>query len=73
MKEKGNKILLERNFPSESFRTEYPLTGKYLPERCEIEKRFVNGRSVCVSTENKTEIENLMRKFVIINVPENYI
>ena len=72
MKEEGDKILLEREFPSEFFRKEYPLTEKYLPERCEIDKRFVNGRSVCVSGEDEIEIENLMRKFVVINVPENY-
>ena len=73
MKEKGDKILLEREFPSEFFRGEYPLTEKYLPERCEIDKRFVKGRIVCVSDENEHEIEDLMREFVIINVPRNYI
>jgi SAM-dependent methyltransferase/uncharacterized protein YbaR (Trm112 family) len=72
MKEEGDKILLEREFPSEFFRKEYPLTEKYLPERSEIDKRFVDGRSVCVSGKYEREIENLMRKFVVINVPENY-
>jgi SAM-dependent methyltransferase/uncharacterized protein YbaR (Trm112 family) len=71
MKEEGDKILLRRNFPSEFFRKEYPLTEKYLPERSEIDKRFVNGRSVCVSDSD--EIEDLMRKIVIINVPEKYM
>ena len=71
MKEEGDKILLEREFPSEFFRKEYPLTEKYLPERCEIDKRFVNGRSIRISDSN--EIEDLMRKFVVINVPEKYI
>ena len=73
MKEVGDKIVLEREFPSGFFRREYPLTEKYLPERCEIDKRFVDGRSVCVSGEYEREIENLMRKFVVINVPKNYI
>ena len=73
MKEEGDKILLEREFPSEFFRKEYPLTEKYLPERCEISKIFVDGRSVCVSGEDEIEIEDLMRKFVIINVPEKYM
>ena len=73
IEKKGDKILLEREFPSEFFRKEYPLTEKYLPERCEIDKIFVNGRSVCVSDSDKTEIEDLMRKFVVINVPEKYI
>ena len=73
MKEEGDKILLERKFPSEFFRKEYPLTEKYLPERCEIRKRFVKGRSVCISGSDEIEIEDLMRKFVVINVPEKYI
>ena len=71
MKEEGDKILLEREFPIEFFRKQYPLTEKYLPERCEIDKRFVKGRSVCFSDED--EVEKLMRKFVIINIPEKYI
>jgi SAM-dependent methyltransferase/uncharacterized protein YbaR (Trm112 family) len=71
MKEEGDKILLEREFSSEFFRKEYPLTEKYLPERREIDKMFVNGRSISVSDSN--EIEELMRKFVVINVPEKYI
>ena len=71
MKERGDKILLEREFPSESFRKEYPLTEQYLPQKCTINKRLVKGRSVCVS--DLDEIEDLMRKFVIINVPKNYI
>lgn len=71
MKEVGDKILLEREFPSEFFRKEYPLTEKYLPERCEIDKMFVNGRRISISDSN--EIEDVMRKFVVINVPEKYV
>jgi SAM-dependent methyltransferase/uncharacterized protein YbaR (Trm112 family) len=73
MEEKGDKIVLEREFPSEFFRKEYPLTEKYLPERCEMDKIFVKGRTVGVSDSDEIEIEDLMRKFVIINVPEKYI
>ena len=73
IKEKGDKIVLEREFPSEFFRKEYPLTEKYLPERCEMDKISVKGRSVCVSDSDEIEIENLMRKVVVINVPKNYI
>ena len=73
MKEEGDKILLEREFPSELFRKEYPLTEKYLPEKCEINKKFVKGRSVRVSGSDEIEIEDLMRKFVVINVPEKYM
>ena len=73
MKEEGDKILLEREFPSEFFRKEYPLTEKYLPERCVMDKIFVKGRIVCISDSDEIEIEDLMRKFVVINVPGNYI
>jgi SAM-dependent methyltransferase len=73
MKEEGDKILLEREFPSEFFRREYPLTEKYLPKKCEINKKFVKGRSVRVSGSDEIEIEDLMRKFVVINVPEKYM
>ena len=73
MKEDGDKMLLEREFPTEFFRKQYQLTEKYLPERCEIDKKFVKGRSVCVSDSDEDEIEKLMRKFVVINVPEKYV
>ena len=72
MKGEDDKILLEREFPSGSFRKEYSITEKYLPERCEIDKRFVKGRRR-VSDSDEMAIEDLMRKFVVINVPENYI
>ena len=64
MKEEANSILVERE-------KTLSLTKKYLPERCEIDKRFVERRRVCVPESD--EIEELMRKFVIINVPEKYI
>lgn len=73
MKKNGNKILLNREFPSASFRKEYPLVERYLSDKCEIDKIIVNGRSVDISRSNEGEIEDLMRKFVIINVPERFI
>ena len=80
MKKEGDMILLEREFPSESFRKEYPLTEKYLPERCIIDNEGVmkalEGREVNmnrISEENLKYIEELMMKFVIINVPRKYI
>ena len=73
MKEEGDKMLLERNYPSESFKKEYPITEQYLPVRSEINKRFVNGRRVYVSGSDEIEIEELMKKFVVINVPNRYL
>jgi ubiquinone/menaquinone biosynthesis C-methylase UbiE/DNA-directed RNA polymerase subunit RPC12/RpoP len=72
MKKNGDKILLERILPY-PFKEVYPLTDKYLPEYCTISEKLLNGGNICISDENKTKIEELMRKFVIINVPEKFI
>ncbi|MDD2754775.1 MAG: class I SAM-dependent methyltransferase [Methanothrix sp.] len=73
-------ILLERNFPSDYFRREYPLTEKYLPEKCIIGSnlaRAIKGRRLEIDYSNASEkdlhdIERLMKNFVIISVPSNY-
>jgi SAM-dependent methyltransferase len=70
MKEKGDLILLERSFQY-SLGDSYSLTEMYLPKKYEISKEFVSGRHVHISDLEK--VEDLMKKFVIINVPENYI
>jgi SAM-dependent methyltransferase len=49
----------------------YPLTEKYIPKKSEIGKEFVSGRKVHISDLGKAE--DLMKRFVIINVPENYL
>ena len=77
---KLDRVILRRTFPSESFRKEYPLTEKYLPKECIINKtlaKALNGRGSCISSTKFSEldmlhIEELMRLFVIINVPQNY-
>jgi len=75
-----DKIILRRKFPSESFRKEYPLTEKYLHEVYTSNENFaqiVKGRkidtaSIELSKKDLRLIEDLMRRFIIINVPENY-
>jgi SAM-dependent methyltransferase len=76
----SDKILLERNFPSDYFRREYPLTEKYLPEKCIISSNLakaIKGRNLEIDYSNASEkdlqeIERLMKSFVIISVPSNY-
>lgn len=73
-------ILLKRKFPSEYFRREYPLTEKYLPEKCILSSKLaksIRGRILEMDYSNALEkdlreIEQLMKNFVIISVPSNY-
>lgn len=74
------KAILQRHFPSESFRREYPLTEKYLPEEYVIDEslsKIIKGKNsnltqATISEKDLQHIEYLMRKFVVINVPKNY-
>lgn len=80
MERKLDRVILRRKFPSESFRKEYPLTERYLPEVCTINGKVaeaVNGRTLDTASTEFSErdlfhIEDLMRKFVVINAPQNY-
>lgn len=75
-----NRVILRRKFSSESFRREYPITEKYLPEECITDERIakaLNGKTIVTSSTELLEqdlnhIEDMMRKFIIINVPQNY-
>jgi len=70
MKEESSKILLER-LTSELTFDNYPLSEKYLARKYEIDKQSVKGRQVEIS--NTREVEDLMKKFIVINVPNNYL
>jgi ubiquinone/menaquinone biosynthesis C-methylase UbiE/uncharacterized protein YbaR (Trm112 family) len=59
-----NKIVLERNFPNEFFRKENPISENYLIEEYELHTDDLkSGKS----------IDNLLRRFILLNVPEKYI
>lgn len=77
IRNKNGRIVLERNFPSELFRKEYPLAEKYLPEKYIISGNLVKvikGRVLDITKiSDLKEIENLMRRFIIINVPKRYL
>ena len=74
------RAILRRQLPSESFRREYPITEKYLPEEytigeglCKILKgRTLNLAQTTIPEEDLHHIEYLMKKFIVINVPKNY-
>jgi SAM-dependent methyltransferase len=76
IKQKEDKYILKRSLAKYALGDHYPLSEKYLPEVYEINKDFLNGRQVRFHDLEKVNIEKanyLMKKFVIINVPENYM
>lgn len=72
---KKDKILLRRGSLAENFRKEYPVTVDYLPEQCFVPFLAVdsNGGKVVKEKLMETNLEELMRRFIIINVPHHYI
>jgi len=58
-----NKILLELEFPSEYFRREYPITESFLVHDYELDLNNLDSALV----------GNLIRKFILINIPKKYI
>jgi len=70
MKKESSKILLERPTSELAF-DRYPLSEKYLVRKCEIDERSVKGRQVEIS--DTREVEDLMKQFIVINVPNNYV
>ena len=73
MKQDNDSVLLVRSSRKYLLLYEdcYPLTEKYLPEKYEISKELVSGRKVHISDLEKAE--DMMKRFVAINVPEDYL
>jgi len=77
---KVDSVTLRRKLSSDSFRKEFPFMENYLPEECTINGMIaesLNGRGLDTSSTEFSEqdllcIEDLMKKFVVINVPQNY-
>lgn len=59
-----NKIVLKREFPSEYFRKEYPMSESYLIDNYELDLNDLNS---------KETICNLLGKFILINAPKRYM
>ena len=68
----SNKVILSRpSINVDSVGDFYPIADNYLPRQMEIDKSLIAKKFVCNS--DFEDIECLIRKFVLLNVPENYI
>lgn len=69
------KVVLVKDSPSD-FKKEYPISERYLPEKVilddELSKVVREINLSEISRKNLENVENLMRSFVIISVPEKY-
>ena len=75
LKEKNGKVILIRKL-LDRYKRECPLADKILPQELEIEKEIlhiVKEGGTGATREEIEEIHKLMEKFVLINVPPNYI
>ncbi|MFC1900293.1 class I SAM-dependent methyltransferase [Chloroflexota bacterium] len=79
--EKGNEgLILHRRIPSKPFGYEYPLTLEHFPENITLDKRLGNIleerkldlTKAAISDEDLSVIEDLIKMFILIDVPENY-
>ncbi|VVB71505.1 Ubiquinone/menaquinone biosynthesis C-methyltransferase UbiE [uncultured archaeon] len=75
-----DRVILHRKFPSEFFRSEYPLTEKYLPNEYILDEklalasngRYLNIKLARLSEKDLLNVEEMMKNFAVINAPENY-
>jgi len=77
---RGNQIHLDLQVPTEMYEKEYPLTMKYLNKNFVISSeisRYIRGNRadipVNISAKDRTQIDDLIKKFVLIDIPENYL
>jgi hypothetical protein len=71
IEERGNTLVLKRPSNIDGFGDYLSFSEKYLPERYEISRKLFNKRQV-VTSDTKI-VENLMKRFIVVNVPQNYI
>jgi SAM-dependent methyltransferase len=64
---------LEREFPSEYFRQEYPLSEKYLPPSVVVDGLSAEGDLPRLVEERPELVRHLMQRFVILPLPERYL
>ena len=77
---KNGKIVLERKVSDERFRTEFPLSMKHFPKFIDLDKSFTNileGRKLKLPSKmpknEQNGIEDMIRNFIILEVPKRYI
>ena len=81
IKRERNSAILDRGSPSNSFWEEFPLAQRHLPQRYVIGGelgKIIQGRALksmleSIPPEDLKHIEDLMKRFVIINVPPEYL
>jgi SAM-dependent methyltransferase/uncharacterized protein YbaR (Trm112 family) len=77
--EENNKVVLNRNLPDEFYRDKYHISIDYLPEKYEVTEELSNkikNRRISLNqlkNSDLTGIENMMKKFILINAPLKYI
>ncbi len=77
IKHDGESLLLKRVFPQGAFQRECPLASSHLPESYRIGRELlkeVEGRQVSlefVQAQGKA-VQEMMRRFILVNVPEGY-
>jgi ubiquinone/menaquinone biosynthesis C-methylase UbiE len=71
MKRENNNFVLSRPLDKYALGDMYFFSEDYLLRDCIINAAFLEGRDVHISDVRK--VEDLMKKFIVINVPENYI
>jgi len=71
IKQNGHKIEISRPSSIDAFGDYLVFSEKFLPKKDEIPSKFFTGRHVV--TSDSDIISDLMAKFIVVNVPKNYI
>jgi hypothetical protein len=77
VRSRGNEVTLHKTPLGERFAKLYPVTEKYLPPKCVLNKEIVRpgttrAISKDLSEKNIRHVEYLMKRFIVLNVPKNY-
>jgi SAM-dependent methyltransferase len=80
MRVQNGEIKLKRADLNEVYKSEYPLTFKYLPASYSLSRNFshyLDGRRLRIPVEiNRNDekiLEDLLKRFIILQVPEKYV
>lgn len=69
-KDAGNTIILKRTYPSEFYENENVKSKQYLPEEVEISTALLDDLK---QGKPSTEIDDLIRKMVLVAIPDRYL
>lgn len=70
---KNNKVILQKRWPSEFMQAENRNIDRILPDTLSLDRQFL--REIAEGEFSKLDIDfvdELMKKFILINVPQNY-